>query len=474
MNKIFSAITLTCLFLLLAGCREDAQISRTDIQFLQQGILVTTSSNEDFYTRHTEQLDTLYINQGERVIFTAGYALNGNSIPSDSALNLYAYHFWELEGDSINATSFEHTFDSVGYRIGILNTIDYTGDTLKDTIHIFVGTPLNITLVAPAPDMSIDPLADDYVELNWDISGIDPWEKSFCAAFAVVAEGVTMSQNTKWLDILDSLDDLSENDCKTGMRLKGPLISPQWLQKYGIDPKDSSLTVYWGVKAYASTDYGFEEHTSDVSSFNTLFIGKKNSVIQIKPIYEGITAGTEISAKIVLVSALGDTIKTVAYKKVNEPQNIVVSPQSGLHIYAYETLLNDYEAKPLVIDVPESSKIRLGDSIVFTDKIPPKASPVKNALALTDSIKFYFMDNGSGISPSQKTFVIADFDTVYAAYESPVLSFANPCRKECEIRIPIPDNVRNRNSEVFWKLTPGRDSLLITGPFVQMEDLEYK
>ena len=84
------------------------------------------------------------------------------------------------------------------------------------------------------------------------------------------------------------------------------------------------------------------------------------------------------------------------------------------------------------------------------------------------------MDNGSGISPSQKTFVIADFDTVYAAYESPVLSFANPCRKECEIRIPIPDNVRNRNSEVFWKLTPGRDSLLITGPFVQMEDLEYK
>lgn len=149
MTRLFSAFALASLILLLAGCREDALISRTDIQFLQQGILVSFWNDEEHFVRHTEILDTLYINQDETVIFTSVYALNGNTISSDSALNLYSSHYWVLEGDSINNTSFEYTFDSIGYRIGILNTIDYTGDTLKDTIHIFVGTPLSITLVTP-------------------------------------------------------------------------------------------------------------------------------------------------------------------------------------------------------------------------------------------------------------------------------------------------------------------------------------
>ena len=471
MNKHFFVITLVGLFLLLAGCREDAQISRTDIQFLQQGIQVSFWNDEERFIRHTEMLDTLYINQGETVIFTSVYALNGNTIPSDSAMNLYAYHYWVLEGNSINATSFEHTFDSTGYYIGTLSTIDYTGDTLKDTIHIFVGTPLTISLVTPPPNAGIEPLSNEYIELNWDISGLDPWEKSSCTVYAAVTEGVALSKNTHWLDILDSVSVLSEGDCKNGVRLKGPLISEKWLQTNGLNLKDTSLMVYWGVKATAYNDFGYVEQAKDASSFSTLFLGRKNSIIHVNPVYEGLTPGTKISAKFILISALGDTIKTVSHNKANEPLNINALPQSGLHIYPYESKLTDYEAEPIVIDVPERTMIRLADSIVFTDKIPPKTSPVKTSLSLTDSVRFYFMDNGSGINPTQKKFIIADFDTVNVIYESDILSFANPCRRECKIRIPIPDNAKNRNSDLFWKLEPGKDSLQITGPFVQTEDL---
>ena len=185
MTRLFFGAALVCLFLFLAGCREDAVISRTDLQFLQQGILVTHWSDEDHYSKYTEQLDTLYINQGEQVLFTAGYAINGNTISSDSAMNLYSSHYWELEGESINSTTIESRFDSVGYRIAVLNTIDFSGDTLTDTIHIFVGTPLSITLVTPASDAHIEPLSDDYIELNWNITGIDPWESSECTVYAV-------------------------------------------------------------------------------------------------------------------------------------------------------------------------------------------------------------------------------------------------------------------------------------------------
>lgn len=470
MTRLFFGATLVCLFLFLAGCREDAVISRTDIQFLQQGILVTHWSDEDHYSKYTEQLDTLYINQGEQVLFTAGYAINGNTISSDSAMNLYSSHYWELEGESINSTTIESRFDSVGYRIAVLNTIDFSGDTLTDTIHIFVGTPLSITLVTPPLSASIEPLSDNYVELNWDISGIDPWEKSNCTVYAVVAEGVALSRNTHWLDILDSVNTLSIGDCKSGMRLKGPLISEKWLQMNGLDLKDTSLMVYWGVKATAFTDNGFEEQARDASSFSTKFTERKNSVIQVKPIYEGLTPGSKVSTKIILINALGDTLKTISYEKPNEPLNINVQPQSGLRIYAYETKLTDYEAKPITIDVPERTMVRLADSIVFTDKIPPRAAPIKSAIALTDSVRFYFIDSGSGINPTQKKFVIADFDTVTVTYESNILSFANPCRKDCQIRIPVPDNARNRNSELFWKMVPDKDSLRITGPFVQTED----
>ena len=470
MNRPFFAIVLTCFLLLLAGCREDAVISRTGIQFLEQGIQVSFWNDEEHFIRYSELLDTLYINQDETVLFTAIYALNGNSISSDSALNLYQSHYWELDDSTFNSTSFEYTFDSTGYRFGVLNTIDFAGDTLKDTIHIFVGTPLSITLVTPPLNAGIEPLSDDYIELNWDISGIDPWEKSSCAVYAAVAEGVSLSRNTHWLDILDSVSAISEGDCKNGIRLKGPLISETWLEMNGLDLKDTSLTVYWGVKATAYTDFGFEEQAKDASSFNTKFTEKNVSVLQVKPIYESLTPGTKVSTKITLINARGDTLKTVNFENPNEAININAQPQSGLRIYAYETKLTDYEATSIAIDVPERSMLRLADSIIFTDKIPPKASPVKTALALTDSVRFYFMDNGSGINPTQKKFVIADFDTVNAAYESNILSFANPCRKDCQISIPIPDNARNRNSELFWRMVPDKDSLRITGPFVQTED----
>ena len=468
MARFFSHTTLLCLLLLLTSCREEALISPKDLQFLQQGILTTTWTEN--YIRHTEQVDTLYINQGETVLFTAGYSLNGTTVSQDSAINLYNSHYWEIEGDTIGTYSAEYQFDSVGYHTCVLKTVDFAGDTLKDTVHIFVGTPLKISLVTPPLQSSVEPLSSDYIELNWDVSGIDPWEKSECVVYAAVSDDIPIAPSTRWIDILDSVSFLDANDCKSGIRLKGPLISELWLQNYGINLRDSSLTIYWGVKATAYTSNGFQEVDTDVSAFNTLFLGGDSSIIQIKPVYTSLVTGTSISTKIVLLSALGDTLKSLTYDTPGKPLNIKVKPQSGLRIYAFETKQTDYEANPVTIDVPARTKVRLADSIVFVDKVPPKAAPVKTAFALTDSVKFYFMDNGSGISQAQKKIVVADYDTVGAVYESSIISFENPCHRTCKLKIPIPDNAKNRNTEMYWKLEPGKDSLRISGPFVPKED----
>ena len=326
MARFFSHTTLLCLLLLLTSCREEALISPKDLQFLQQGILTTTWTEN--YIRHTEQVDTLYINQGETVLFTAGYSLNGTTVSQDSAINLYNSHYWEIEGDTIGTYSAEYQFDSVGYHTCVLKTVDFAGDTLKDTVHIFVGTPLKISLVTPPLQSSVEPLSSDYIELNWDVSGIDPWEKSECVVYAAVSDDIPIAPSTRWIDILDSVSFLDANDCKSGIRLKGPLISELWLQNYGINLRDSSLTIYWGVKATAYTSNGFQEVDTDVSAFNTLFLGGDSSIIQIKPVYTSLVTGTSISTKIVLLSALGDTLKSLTYDTPGKPLNIKVKPQS--------------------------------------------------------------------------------------------------------------------------------------------------
>ena len=468
MTKPLFHVAALCLLLLLTSCRDDALISSRDLQSLQQGILSTTWTEN--YIRHTKQVDTLYINQGETVLFTAEYALNGETVSQDSANNLYDSHHWEIEGDTIGASSVEYQFDSVGYYLCMLRTVDFAGDTLKDTVHIFVGTPLRISLVAPPLQSSIDPLSGDYIELNWDVSGIDPWEQSECIIYTAISENISISPSTQWIDILDSVSPLASNDCKNGIRLKGPLISEQWLKYYKINLRDSSLVIYWGVRASAYTNNGFQEVATDASAFNTLFLGGDSSVIQIKPTYAGLVSGSAISTRIVLVNTLGDTLKSISYDTLEKNLNIKVKPQSGLRIYAYETKQTDYEAIPITIDVPARTKINLTDSIVFTDKVPPRAAPVKTAFAPTDSVKFYFMDNGSGISQTQKKFVVADYDTVSAMYGNSIISFVNPCRRECKLKIPIPDNAKNRNTELYWRLEPGKDSLRIFGPFVPKEE----
>ena len=477
MNRLFFGAALACLFLFVAGCREDALIGPGDIQALQAYMTIGSySENGKIYISPSS--DSIYLQQGFRYTFEAKYLVGGHEIRPDSAQEVYRSHFWDLGDDSVNATILEHLFDSAGYYLFVLNTIDYGGDTLKDTAHIFVSTPLSIHLSAPAEGSSIEPLSDDYVEMNWDISGIDPWEKTSCSIYAAVADDIQLNRassyfsrpTSSWLGVLDTLDPLYTGDCQNGALLKGPLISEEWLKRNGFNLRDTSLTVYWGVKATAYTENGFEEYSSDVSMFNTLFLGGDSSVIQIKPTYESLVTGTSVSTRIVLVSALGDTLKDFLYDTPKQATSVKVAPQTRLRLYAHETKLTDYEPKTITIDVPEHSIVRLADSIVFTDKIPPKAAPVKNDFALSDSIKFYFMDMGSGINPTQKKFILADYDTVDVAYESSTLTFANPCRRECKIKIPIPDNARNRNTELFWTMTPFKDSLHIAGPFVQTEE----
>ena len=481
MTRRILCATLAITLLVLCACREDSLISPSDIQVLHQYVSVRPHEWESTLYRPTSS-DSVYIEKNFTYIFTANYFVDGHEISNDSAISLYNSHYWILENDTFNTIYISHSFDSVGYYPCVFSTIDYSGDTLKDTTHIFVGTPLFIRLTTPNEASGVEPLSDDYIELNWNISGIDSWEKASCALYATVAEQtalnhdslewfrnfITSPQNL-WLDILDSVEPISINDCKNGMRLKGPLISEKWLRKKRIDLSDSSLTVYWGVKATAYTENGFEEHASDISSFNTLFLYVDSSVIQIEPNYENLATGTNVSTRIILVSALGDTLNKITYDTPGTPLNVKVKPQTGLKIYAYETLQTDYIADPIVLDIPKRTKIRLTDSLTFTDKIPPKAAPAKTSFALGDSIRFFLMDNGSGIGSAQKKFIVADFDTVSAVYEAPILTFANPCRRECKIRIPITDNAKNSNEKLFWTMFPGRDSIRITGPFIQTE-----
>ena len=149
MARFFSHTTLLCLLLLLTSCREEALISPKDLQFLQQGILTTTWTEN--YIRHTEQVDTLYINPMFVVLEPGGetwstYDYDGQfhgddlgvSIECDegdySLENLGGGH-WKISfkwGDEIDVYISGGGVDVGQYPL----TVDWEGDTANYAINV--------------------------------------------------------------------------------------------------------------------------------------------------------------------------------------------------------------------------------------------------------------------------------------------------------------------------------------------------
>ena len=458
MKQLTSLLSVLLILFTLLACGESHLVDDSDQPTLKQHIFVLPDRLTGQPYNYAAPATTVYLDTNKSFKFWAAYSIDDRFITSDSAEDHFLNHNWIIDGEKYNISPLRFKFSTPGYRQGILETVDLLNDTLRDTVNIFVNTPASIGIVAPINGFNqVYPGMNGSVDLRWTFTGLDPWEESTCYIYA------SYEKDYVWKTPIGVVD------CSEEVAFKGSFLGDS-LTSYIMEhpERDTSVTIYWGVKAVFYTEDGFEERdSSDIFHFSTLFLHTDSAIISIPIVYDNLR-NSSTHTRVIITSSTGDTLDL--QETSTSPTTITsrILPQTSLRIHVYDVSKTEFEAEDITISTYPSALTAI-DTIHLQDKILPQLAPLQNALRFGDSIAFYALDNGAGINPN-RIFVIQDSDTLDFSYDEPFIKFKSRCYIECNVRIIIEDNARNANSKVFWKLKPKTgylDSLFISGPFTE-------
>lgn len=466
-NRTYSfvlAAAFAAMFAVL-GCGDEHLVSESDLPNLEQHIFVLPDRFTGQPYTFSTPVNTVYLDTNENVKFWAVYSLDGAYISSDTADDHYLNHSWTIEGEEYNISPLRFSFKTPGFRQGVLQTVDLLGDTLRDTLNIFVNTPIGISLIAPVNGFNqAKPISDNDVEIRWSLGGLDPWEESTCYVYA------SYNKDDVWKHNLGSVN------CLETARFVGTFIGDSLMNYLDENPdKDTSVTIYWSMRAIFRTLDGFEETDStEIFHFSTLFLHEDSSVITIPIKYEDHRKGVA-SALVVITNNIGDTIFTQHEKTSIATIKAKVAPQTGLNIYVSELARTEFQAEPVVVNVSPGAQTII-DTVRLQDRTQPQVSPREIAdlsyggsygAFIGDSVYFYALDNGTGINPN-KIVVTADSDTLSHVYDEPFIKFRHSLKDTCKIRIYVEDFARNASPSIYWKYIPDKNHPSFSGPYSEL------
>ncbi|WP_407440783.1 hypothetical protein [Fibrobacter sp.] len=441
MNKTIFTLSLVVLTLfLLNSCGNSVLYDDDKQENLKQFIFVVPDRYSGEPQAAYTPSKTAYIRVNQDVKICAMYTLNDSYIASDKTTDNLESVLWLLGDESFNIPIFRYTFNEPGHFQAYLNAVDFYGDTLKDTLDIYVNTPISIDLLSPEDKANyITADKDTTIKLRWSVNGIDEWETSRCYVYA------SPDRKLVWKT------PLGEVNCHDGANLNG------------IFPSDT--TIYWGLKVYNSTnDYFEEKDSSKVFSFSTVLGKPDSAIIEVPFVYKNCCSVNSASSLISLISASGDTI---AKWNNREPRNTIsftVPTQTQITVSLEEKQLSEYGKQEFTIDVPIATRYQ-ADTVYFIDSIPPEYEPTKRAFDAREGIKFNVFDNGSGVN-GEKIVAFTGNDTLDTYYQNGVLELDNFCKSKCMLQIYLEDYAKNTAADFYWNVKSNNDSLYVEGPYL--------
>lgn len=456
LSSIISALAITAG---IVACGDSHLVQESDQPTLRQHIFVLPDRLTGQPYNYGSPVTTVYLDVNESVRFWAAYSLDGRFTPSDSAEDHFLSHSWTIEGEQYNISPLRYKFATPGQRRGILETIDLLNDTLRDTVNIFVNTPVSIGIIAPVNGFNrVNPGFNSSVELRWTLDGLDSWETAACYVYAAY------DKQDVWHNPLGKVD------CQEGATLNGNFLGDSLTQYVLEHPeRDTSVSVYWGMKAVLFTADGFEERDStDIYQFSTLYIYNDSATLNIPIVYDNLR-NKNIHTRILVTNSAGDTLDLQNTKE--SPTTIVsrIPAQTGVRIHVYDVSKKEFESEDITVNTTPGT-MTLVDTVHMQDKVQPQVALLHSAIGIGDSTVFYVLDGGAGINPN-RIYAIMDSDTLDFNYEEPFVKFKGRCLSECTIRVSVEDYARNASSKVFWKMTPSKgflDSLFIKGPYTDI------
>lgn len=427
---LFSALVA-----LLWSCGDDARYAKSSDFLLRQDILFIPESL--YGVAQTEIAPTRRdtIPAGTSARLWGRLSLDYIALSQEEIDYYVSRYFWTVKGESQSVYGLEHSFTEPGIYEAALHAVDYFGDTLTDTITLYVDARTDVQLLKPSDGLNtVDPQASTVLEFRWSLSGVENWEKPNCTFF------MATHPDSVWTGTGQQVS------CYTPLQLQGP-----W--------PDSIY--YWGVFAWTDTT-SWNSAMSSVYHFRPLISGLVHARLRIA--LGLLRQGPKARAHIRLTSSLGYVLAdTTIASGITEVllDNLPATSQAKLTVQAPD--FPDYPAETLSVAL-SAGALAISDTIWLEDSIPPLVWPDRQVVSVNDSLIFYVADQGAGLIAG--TIIPQVNDSIVAHHISGNrLALPLPCPIQCKLSIAAEDYAGNGITGSYWLLARSTAGTLISGPF---------
>lgn len=433
----------------ILGCGSDPRFESGSVPKLESFIHFVPQSYYGISYLQFASVRNKEIPQGERGRLVAEIRIDGNSITSDYASDYIQNFIWTINGKSYISSSITQTFPDTGVYDVILKTIDFFSDTLKDTLSLYVTTPLSILPQSPANGFNSFK-AFDSTGMTFEIqtTGINSWQNVVCKLY------ISMQKSAVWESFYDTIP------CNGSYTIPGPFLTGD-----STLFADSALAFYWAVTANDSdSDLEFNTDSSSIQIFYSALVGTDSSHLVIPVRYRSLSSNVTPHGTLLLQNSKGDTI---AQRSIQTNPAVYhlnrIYPDTLLTVTVFDTTLSEYGKIAQSFSLSKSSYFAL-DTLDLYDSVPPVRIPAKTRFTYGDSVQFYLYDAGSGISQNSLRVVLAS-DTLQYRIHGDVISFVPYCVFKCDLSISLRDYAGNASSPILWSVKHDGDSLDVTGPY---------
>lgn len=352
---------LACNLVNLIACSnsDDYLFNQSETTFIQVNAYVTESFEN---SADRKKQDTLI--PGDSVIFLA-------SISPSKSIRMQKY-FWTMDGTTFaNEFSFKSTIKQPGFHQMAFVLVDHFGDTLSDTLNLYVATPPVLDTVKFFPRSETNKIAaTDPLSFAWSLAEEDSlWD---------VFYRFTLQEITTEKTVVDTI-----------------LTSPQFIYRMGFKPLEKYS---WKVKAF--NELAQESKETLNGSFSTAGQPKEGGISgYIKSSYS--TANLPFTLNLLDTSNI--VCRTVHMSAQGEKFFNISPVKSGRYkLTASVDGFPDYPQKSYLVNVKEGLFTDLG-TIFLEDTIPPSIQHIDSldTLTIADTLRFIISDGGGNLTPSR-------------------------------------------------------------------------
>jgi len=440
---------LILFILVLVGCGSDPRVESGDIPELETFIHFVPSS---FYGTSYLQFASVRskeIPQGESGRLVAEIRVDKSSITSDYASDYIQNFIWTINGKNYISSSLTQTFPDTGIFDVILKTVDFFNDTLKDTLSLYVTTPLSVLPKSPENGFNgFHAFDSSGMTFTIQTDGINSWQDVVCELY------ISTQKSSIWKSLYDTIP------CNGSYTIPGPFLSGD-----STLLADTTIAFYWAVAAYVpKTEFEFNMDSSAIQVFYSALVGTDSSHLVIPVRYRSLSSGISPQGTLILQNSSGDTI---AKRSLSQNPAVFhfnrISPDTLMTVTVFDTALSEYGKIQQSFTLHPSSYLVL-DTLDLLDSTPPIRIPAKKRFTYGDSVHFYLYDAGSGISNHSVKVILAG-DSLQYNIHGDILSFIPLCPTQCELAVSFRDYAGNASSPIVWNAKRDGDSLNILGPY---------